>query len=157
MMAHTLINKVKLNFVQFATQFKVVNKKLTKLPDDVAPRIFLTYSSNPKGPNLAQYCKYQLLRYKPWKVSRDNAWDNEEPSDENMLNEWQDFLYTSYAKANVSDWIDKLQSVIQSQQGPEDQFVKAQSENTHAEWMIISDLHAPFDNPSQTNSESAYE
>ena len=23
--------------------------------------------------------------------------------------------------------------------------------------MIISDLHAPFDNPSQTNSESAYE
>ena len=64
------INTAKLNFVQFATQFKVVDKKLTKLPDNVVPRIFPTYSSNPKGPNFAQYCKCQLLRYKPWKISQ---------------------------------------------------------------------------------------
>ena len=30
----------RLNFVQFATEFKVVNNKLTRLPDDVIPRIF---------------------------------------------------------------------------------------------------------------------
>ena len=38
-----------LNFVQFATKFKVVNGKLANLPENVIPRIFPTYSSNPKG------------------------------------------------------------------------------------------------------------
>ena len=37
----------KLNFVQFATQFKVVNNKLTRLPDNVIPKIFQNYSCNP--------------------------------------------------------------------------------------------------------------
>ena len=155
------INTAKLNFVQFATQFKVVDKKLTKLPDNVVPRIFPTYSSNPKGPNFAQYCKYQLLRYKPWKISQDNAWDNEEPSDQNIINKWQQFLQTPYAKTNVPDWFDKLQSVIQNQEEPENQLVDAQSENTQSEnareeWMIISDLNAPFDDHSQINSESTH-
>ena len=101
------IDTAKLNFVHFATQFKVVNKKLTKLPDNVVPRIFPTYSSNPKGPYFPQYCKFQLLRYKPWKISQDNAWDNEEPTDQIMINKWQEFLQTPYAKANVPDWFDK--------------------------------------------------
>ena len=156
------INTAKLNFVQFATQFKVVDKKLTKLPDNVVPRIFPTYSSNPKGPNFAQYCKYQLLRYKPWKISQDNAWDNEEPSDQNIINKWQQFLQTPYAKTNVPDWFDKLQSVIQNQEEPENKLVDAQSENTQSEnareeWIIISDLYAPFDDHSQINSESAHD
>ena len=36
-----------MNFVQFDTTYKVVNNKLTKLPENVIPRIFPTYSSNP--------------------------------------------------------------------------------------------------------------
>ena len=46
---------VKLNCVQFATKFKVVNKKLAKLPDNIIPKFFPTYSANPKGPNLALF------------------------------------------------------------------------------------------------------
>ena len=134
---------------------------VTKMTRPFIPRIFPTYSSNPKGPNFAQYCKYQLLRYKPWKISQDNAWDNEEPSDQNIINKWQQFLQTPYAKTNVPDWFDKLQSVIQNQGEPENQLVDAQSENTQSEnareeWMIISDLNAPFDDHSQINSESTH-
>jgi hypothetical protein len=92
-----------LNFVQFATQFKVVNNKLTRLPNNVVPRIFPTYSCNPRGPNFSQYCKYQLLRYKPWRLTQDNAWDSDEPSDEDLINKWQEFLQTPYAKQNVPD------------------------------------------------------
>ena len=55
-----------MNFVQFATTYKVVNNEFTKLPENVAPRIFPTYFPNLKGPNFCLYCKYQLLRYKPW-------------------------------------------------------------------------------------------
>ena len=39
-----------MNFVEFATKYKVVNSELTKLPENVVLRIFPTYSSNPKGP-----------------------------------------------------------------------------------------------------------
>ena len=148
---------VKLNFVQFATQFKVVNNKLTRVSDDVIPRIFLNCSCNPRGPNFAQYCKYQLLRYKPWKIMQENAWDNEEPSDETMINKWQEFLQTAYAKENVPDWFDKLQSVVQNQQESENLIVDEQPENTREEWMIISDLHMPFSNSGQTNVETAYQ
>ena len=91
-----------LNFAQFATQFKAVNNTLVKLPDDVVPRIFPTYSSNPKGPSYAQYCKYQLLRYKPWKTSRTNAWDGEEDSDELMINKWQEFLNKMFLDGLIS-------------------------------------------------------
>ena len=52
-----------MNFKQFATTFKVSNGKLEKLPDNAIPRIFPTYSCNPKGPNFALYCKYHFLRY----------------------------------------------------------------------------------------------
>ena len=67
-------NVINMNFVQFATIYKVINNELTKLPENIIPRIFPTYSPNPKGPNFGLYCKYQLLRYKPWKTSQNNAW-----------------------------------------------------------------------------------
>ena len=147
------MDTAKLNFVQFATQFKVVNKKLVTLPDNVVPRIFPTYSSIPRASNFPQYCKYQLLRHKPWKKTQENAWDNEETSDENMINKWKQFLRTLYAEANVPEWFDKLQSVIHSQHETEDQHVDTHPEDTREEWMVISDLHVPFIDSSQTNSE----
>ena len=39
---------VNMNFVQFATTYEVVNNELTKLPENVIPRIFPTYSPNPE-------------------------------------------------------------------------------------------------------------
>ena len=74
-----------LNFVEFATKYKVVNKKLIEKADNVIPRVFPTYSPNPKGPNFSLYCKYHLIRYKPWKISQDNALDNVEPTNENFI------------------------------------------------------------------------
>ena len=65
------------------------------------PRIFPTYSSNPKGPNFALYCKYQLLRYKPWQYNQNNAWANQEPTDDSFIAHWQEFLQTPYAEVNV--------------------------------------------------------
>ena len=150
------VDTAKLNFVQFATQFKGVNNKLTRLADNVVPKIFPTYSSNPRGPNFGQYCKYQLLRYKPWKTKEKNAWDDEDETDDIMISKWQQFLQTPYAESNVPDWFDKLQSVIQNLQNPDDQPITTQPVNTQEEWMIISDLHAPFSDSPQTNTESCY-
>ncbi|CAB4012052.1 Hypothetical predicted protein [Paramuricea clavata] len=70
-------NIINMNFVQFATTYKVVNNELTKLPENIIPQIFPTYSPNPKGPNFGLYCKYQLLRYKPWRTTQNNAWGDQ--------------------------------------------------------------------------------
>ena len=135
---------VNLNFVHFATKYKVVNGKLKQLPANVIPRIFPTYSCNPKGPNFALYCKYQLVRYKPWKVTINNAWNDQETSDEILVTHWCEFLQTQYAQTNVPDWVDKLQEVIQSQQEPHNEHLQLDN-NSCEEWMIISDLHTPFE------------
>lgn len=46
----------------YANRAQYVDKKFTKLPDNVVPRTFPTYSFNPNGPNFAQYCKYQASK-----------------------------------------------------------------------------------------------
>ena len=79
-------------------------------------RIFPTYSPNPKGPNFGLYCKYQLLRYKPWRTTQNNAWGEQEATDEVLINSWQEFLQTPYGQCTVPDWFDKLQAVIQNQE-----------------------------------------
>ena len=137
---------VAMNFIKFATKFKVVNDKLTENPPNVIPRIFPTYSSNPRGSNFSTYCKYQLLRYKPWALTQNNAWNNEEPSAEVFITCWHEFLQTPYAQANVPDWFDKLQDVIQNQEEPNSEPVPEPCNTTREEWMIISDLHTPFEN-----------
>ena len=142
-----------MNFVQFATTFKVVSSKLEKLPDNAIPRIFPTYSCNPNGPNFALYCKYQLLRYKPWKICENNIWNSEEPTDNTFISSWHDFLQTEYAQTNVPDWFDKLQIVIQNQEVEESEPMETEP-NNHEEWMIISDRHTPFQNAVESSVQS---
>ena len=141
-----------LNFLQFATKYKVVNRKLTELPENSIPRIFPTYSSNPKGPNFALYCKYQLLRIKPWKHTLNDAWGGQDPTDDVFIAQWQEFLQTPYAQDNVPQWFDKLQTVIQCQ-GEPDSNLDDEERVTREEWMVISDLHTPFvdSNPAGPN------
>ena len=148
-------NIINMNFVQFATTYKVVNNELTKLPENIIPRIFPMYSPNPKGPNFGLYCKYQLLRYKPWKTTQNNAWGDQEPTDEVLINSWHELLLTPYGQFNVPDWFDKLQAVIQSQE-PDDEPSEEQ-EITREEWMILSDLHTPFDNFTEQTPDSTYD
>ena len=109
-----LNNMTNINFVQFVSKYKLVNE-LKILPENVVPRIFPTYSPNPKGPNYDLYCKYKLLRYKPWTLAQNNAWGDQEPTDEVLIVKWKEFLQTPHGQTRVPEWFDKLQSVIQSQ------------------------------------------
>ena len=95
-----------LNFLQFATKFKVVN---------VIPKVFPNYSSN---------C-------------------------------WQQFLQTPYAQTNVPHWLEKLESVVQSQIEPDNEPAE-QHAPTREEWMILSDLTLPFET-SEQNPHSSHD
>ena len=103
------------NFVDFTTKYKVIKKQLIRQPNNFVPRIFPTYSSNPKGVNFPLYCKYQLLRYKPWVVDQSNAWDNDEQYDEIYITAWKHFLETPYAQTYVPNWLEKFSDVENQQ------------------------------------------
>ena len=56
-----------------------------------SPRVFPVYSLNKKGPNYLLYCKYQLLTYKPWQTTQDNAWGDQPGNDEYMSQNEKNF------------------------------------------------------------------
>ena len=128
------------NFVEFATKYNIVKGKLVTRSAIVVPRIFPTYSPNPKGENYSKYCKYQLLKHKPWKNSVDDAWDNADADQETYVDQWHNFLKTSYAENHVPHWSEKIQNVLENLEQSNDEIHDGE-ELKRKEWMILSDHH----------------
>ena len=145
------------NFVDFVTKFRVVNKKLKKhINANEIPRFFPTYSSNPKADSFPLYCKYQLLRYKPWKNAEHDAWGNQNATNELYTSNWEEFLRTEYAQNHVPNWLQKFQAIQALNEGQcteNDSTPCSLEVNTteREEWMILSDLHEPFSNHNSSN------
>ena len=81
-----------LNFLDFGIKYKLVNGKLVDQPKNLVPKVFPTYSSNPKSQNFGLFCKYQLLRYKPWSGMQGDAWGNKAATNDVFISEWKRFL-----------------------------------------------------------------
>ena len=95
-----------LNLISFVQNYQFVKKKITKRRKGVVVRAFPTYSSSPKSDNYGKFCKYQLVKYKPWKENPKTLWSNE--SDEAYITSWQQFLSTDTGKHLVLTWEDDL-------------------------------------------------
>ena len=130
------------NFQEFATKYKLTNNKLEQcMSDHIVPNIFPTYSSNPKGQHYSLYCKFQLLRSKPWKNSINDAWGTTEPDDQTYITEWHNFLNTAYAKKHVQNWSQKISDVLDNIQLPVYEQSDNQEQHQQEEWMILSDFY----------------
>ena len=87
---------------------------------NVVHRIFPWYSANPKGDNYNLYCKYQLLKYKPWKNELNDAWGNVDSDPNTLVQTWHSSLETTYAQKHVPNWEIKLQQVNNIEQSDND-------------------------------------
>ena len=65
-------------------------------------RTFPKISSNPKGPDFGRYCKYQLIKFKPWEGESSNASNNEAESNEMFINTHDYFLLPA---ENAEDYV----------------------------------------------------
>lgn len=133
---------MKLNFITFTTKYKLVNRKLVAQVENAILRVFPVYSSNNKGQNFSLYCKYQLIRYKPWQRTQDDACGDQPGTDEIYISQWKQFLETSYAKEHVPDWHEKLDTV---QNYKEDNIETEHTCTTQQlpqreEWVLLADL-----------------
>ena len=88
-----------------------------------------------------------MLRYKPWKLTQNNAWDDLEPTYEVFVTCWEQFLRTPYAQNHVSKWNNKLADVGQLRtQNDTIQDLPASDEiREQEEWMTASNFAVPLE------------
>ena len=119
--------------------------KLHQRGKTVIVKTYPNYSSNPKNEDYGLFCKYQLLKYKPWQCTPDDAWDNLEQSEETYTACWKQFLSTDTAKSLVPDWETKLQAVNSYMYiTPSDNDSLEEdnnADNEREEWMLMAELN----------------
>ena len=108
----------------------------------VIVRTFPTYSSDPKGNN---YCKYQLLKLKPWQSSPQNAWDN---LPDTFISTYKQFLSTDYAKQHVSTIAEELHRAEQYESiqlaNEDSDHTEETYEHNQEEWMLLCQLQPTY-------------
>ena len=136
-------------------------------------RTFPKVSSNPHGPDFGRYCKYQLIKFKPWVDDPSNAWDNGDESEEMFIISYYLFLDTDFAHDNVLDHgreLDKVFATVPGQSYDEDEGDNANSdddahENNEEEeevenWMMLCRLNQHYEesgNPMFENTTDWFE
>ncbi len=130
-----------LNFMQYVSQYTKVRDELTKRANPYVVRTFPKISANPGGPDFGKYCKYQLIRFKPWEGQPSNAWNNEEESDEMFINTYDRFLLTDSAEEYVFRYYEETDLVHAALQGQDNEDDQRQDESDDDE----SEVDAPIE------------
>ena len=133
------------NFVTFVANYSLVNDELRKRSKSVVIKTYPRYYSNPGGVQYPMFCKYQLIKYKPWDSVLQNVWDNSDVSDEMFCQKWNDFLMSSLGQNLVPNWrrqlFDAESYISASTVNLEDS--DDEDQNSHLvreEWMYLADL-----------------
>ena len=86
-------------------------------------------SANPGGPDFGKYCKYQLIKFKPWEGQPSNAWNNEEESDDLFINTYDRFQLTDSAEEYVFRYYEETDLVHAAQYGQDNEDGQRQNES----------------------------
>ena len=129
------------NFIDFASNYCQTKTGIKKRNFPVVVKTYPNYSSSPKGPSYGLFCRYQLLRYKPWQHSVGNAWGNKEETDSVYIDQWHSFLETPKAKKVVPNWLQQMNSISEyvNEIIDRDDFTETNT-GEREEWMILADL-----------------
>ena len=146
-----------LSLMQYVSQYTKVRGELTKRRNPHIVRTFPKISANPGGPDFGKYCKYQLIKFKPWVGEPSNAWNNEKETDEMFINTYGLFLLTDEsAEENVFRYSDERDRVHEAQNGgnsdqsDDDQSDDDPSDDDHYEeeqvedWMLLCRINQQF-------------
>lgn len=97
-----------INLVEFVSNNYMYHGELRKHPSPVIVRTFPQHPSNPSGERYGRYCKYQLLKYKPWQGQPSNAWGDVEDSDMTGIQAYHSFLRTPVAESCIPHFANEL-------------------------------------------------
>ena len=100
-----------MNFDQFATKYRTSAGKIVKQQNNIVVKFFPQIPSKADSAKYSLFCKYQLIRFKPWALHIHNAWDNKVDNPSTYPEEWRAFLSTEYAKATIVDWSEQMELI----------------------------------------------
>ena len=145
-------NIMSLNIVDFVSKYTISQNELVCRTHEVIVRTFPIYSSDPRGNNYGLYCKYQLLKYKPWQTNPQNAWDNQPECDASFISMYMQFLSTDYAKQHVATLAEELHRAeqyesTQSTNDDETDQTEDTPEHNQEEWMFLCQLQPTYTTP----------
>lgn len=132
--------------IQFARSFSIVNHQIRKRSNEVIVRTFPNLSCNPHGPLYGQYCKYQLIKYKPWRGDVSSIWNSAEETDQLMVETYEQFLQSNHdcIPAIIPHFTEELTRAEQYlSQDDSDQEVTPPERNQD-EWMEMCRLNQRF-------------
>lgn len=144
-----------LNFLEFASNFFKGKAGINKRNSPVVVKTYPTYSSNPKGPYYGLFCKYQLLKFKPWHNTFATAWDNQEGSEQVYVEAWHSFLTTTRAQNLVPNWLHQLDLISQYfNEIDKEEHADENETGEREEWMYLANLY--LENKSPSNEASPF-
>ena len=147
-----------MNLLQFAEKFYLYNNILKERKNSIVIRTYPNYSSNSTGKNYPLHCKYQLIKYKPWKEQFSDAWDNQCDNDETYIKAYHEFINTAAASKYIHDVAHELEQVEQYLLSTRDEQnsdeYNVESAEWQEEWMLLSQLNPTFDESTSTDINS---
>ena len=106
-----------MSLLQFSLKYKVTTRgsfknKITLDSGKTVINFYPSVPSDPKHDRHAQYCKYALMRFRPWVGQSANAWD-QSTTDEEVIALWKEFCCQWHrSDANEFDTPDFLQRAL---------------------------------------------
>ena len=147
-------NILDLNLVQFASQFVIRKGEANYRNKEVIVRTVPSYSSSSK--HYPKYCKYQLIKYKPWSDNISNAWGDQEETDEVLTASYKEFLDSAYAKEHVPHMLEEIEAAreyhakCEAEDNDDDEPQK--EEELCDEWMLLCRLNQRYEADSDKDS-----
>ena len=138
------------NFVNFVANFTIVKNEIKRRPKVDIVRAFPSPYCSPKSSQYPMFCKYQLLKLKPWYYQRSDAWDNNDEEDGDMFCEkWNEYLQSDIGQSLVPNWRRELNNNAESYfsetlpRSNDDEYTQCDDTiQSREEWMEIADLCA---------------
>lgn len=133
-----------LNFVEFVCKYqnKLKNTQLLQRTDprSVALRIPQGFSSNPKNDSHYLYCKYQLIKYKPWSCSSLSVLEGADDEPKSWINAWNSFLTSDSGLKKLPSWhkiLNKPKSLVTIEGSDSEESEYEEDRELQEEWMRL--------------------
>ena len=127
-----------------------------KRPSPVIVRTFPQHPSNPHSEQYGWNCKYQFIKYKPWKDKRANAWGDLLDTDATCIEAYHSFLRTPAAATYILQFARELdraqQHLVESETNNENEDPTQTEE--HEDWMLHCRLNHCYANDTNLQHDS---
>ena len=132
------------NLVSFVSKYTTIKGHLARRSSEVIVRTFPQFSSNSHSKTYGQYCKYQLLEYKPWSHSMSNARNNCPDTDEDYIMAYKQFLAIPHIDRYITNFASELNNASHAQAEDIEDSPDPSTEDQTEEWMTLCHLNQQF-------------